>query len=180
MFDRQAASKHLDKNLSELSGREVVEERVKDGAEVEEGVCDRVENDVDVEIRDSPARFGNGGHHEATDLVGEPADHQGADNKTKKNDSLLPGHLNFGTFMFGCHIAPIGLSVHGQRSSQNHDHGSAHESHTDEYYHVNEERYEDTNSVHQPVLPQIGAKCQILNWGVLANGNVALGSSGDQ
>uniref|UniRef100_A0A8C6UFK4 Uncharacterized protein n=1 Tax=Neogobius melanostomus TaxID=47308 RepID=A0A8C6UFK4_9GOBI len=75
---------HLEKHLPEMSGGDVVEERVDDGAEVEEGVGDGVQRDVVVEVRHGPARFGHRGHHEATDLVGEPAHHQRANDQTWK------------------------------------------------------------------------------------------------
>lgn len=82
VFDGEAAPQHLDEHLPELSGGEVVEERVDDGAQVEEGVGHRVENHVAPEEGGSPAGLGHGGHHEATDLIGKPADHQGSNDET--------------------------------------------------------------------------------------------------
>uniref|UniRef100_A0A3Q3XMB5 Uncharacterized protein n=1 Tax=Mola mola TaxID=94237 RepID=A0A3Q3XMB5_MOLML len=73
VFDGEAAPQHLDENLPELPGGQVVEQRVDDGAEVEEGVGHRVENDVAPEVEASPTGLRNGSHHEATDLVGKPA-----------------------------------------------------------------------------------------------------------
>lgn len=63
VFDGEAAPQHLDKNLPELSGGEVVEERVEYGAEVKEGVCHRVESDVAPEVGSGPAGLGHGSHH---------------------------------------------------------------------------------------------------------------------
>lgn len=77
MFDGEAAAQHLDENLPELSGGEVVEERVEHGAEVEEGVGHRMEGDVAPEVGNGPAGLWHGGHHQATDLGGKPAHHQG-------------------------------------------------------------------------------------------------------
>lgn len=82
VFNGQATSQHLDKDVPELSGGEVVEERVEDGAEVEEGVGHRMESDVAPEVGSGPTGLGNGGHHEATNLIGKPADHQGSDDET--------------------------------------------------------------------------------------------------
>lgn len=82
MFDGEAAPQHLDEDLPELSGREVVEERVDDGAEVEEGVGHWVESDVAPEVGSGPAGLGNGSHHKTTNLVGKPAHHQGSHDET--------------------------------------------------------------------------------------------------
>lgn len=82
VFDGEAAPQHLDENLPELPGGQVVEQRVDDGAEVEEGVGHRVENDVAPEVEASPTGLRNGSHHEATDLVGKPAQHQGGHDET--------------------------------------------------------------------------------------------------
>lgn len=82
MFDGQVASQHLDEDLPELSGGQVVEERVDDRAEVEEGVGHRPEGDVAPEEGDGPAGLWHGGHHEAADLVGKPAHHQGGHDET--------------------------------------------------------------------------------------------------
>lgn len=76
VFDGEAAAQHLDEHLPELPGREVVEERVEDGAQVEEGVGHGMEGDVAPEEGSGPAGLGHGGHHEATNLVGKPAHHQ--------------------------------------------------------------------------------------------------------
>lgn len=128
----------MEKHFPELSGGEVVEERVDYRAEIEKGVGDGVQRDVAVEVGHSPAGFGNRGHHETTDLVGEPAHHQRANNQTQEYDGLLPGHLHFGTLMFRRHVAPVGFSsIRGhQGPSQNQDHGSTHERHADEHDHV--------------------------------------------
>lgn len=82
VFDGEAAPQHLDKNLPELPGGQVVEERIEDGAEVEEGVGHRVESDVAAKVGSSPAGLGHDSHHEATDLVGKPAKHQGGHDET--------------------------------------------------------------------------------------------------
>lgn len=80
MFDGEAATQHLDKNVPELSGGEVVEERVEDRAEVEEGVSHRMESDVAPKVGSSPAGLGHSSHHETTNLVWKPAYHQGSHN----------------------------------------------------------------------------------------------------
>ncbi len=82
VFDGEVAPQHLDKNLSELPGGEVVEEWVEDGAEVEEGVGHRVESDVAPEVGSSPAGLGHGSHHKTTNLVWKPAHHQGSHDET--------------------------------------------------------------------------------------------------
>lgn len=82
VLDGEAAPQHLDEHLPELSGGQVVEERVEDGAEVEEGVGHRLESDVAPEVGGSPAGLGHGSHHKATDLVGKPAQHQGGHDET--------------------------------------------------------------------------------------------------
>uniref|UniRef100_A0A8D0CTI9 Uncharacterized protein n=1 Tax=Sander lucioperca TaxID=283035 RepID=A0A8D0CTI9_SANLU len=82
VFDGEVAPQHLDKNLPELSGGEVVEERVEHGAEVEEAVGHRVESDVAPEEGNSPVGLGHGSHHKTTNLVGKPAHHQGPHDET--------------------------------------------------------------------------------------------------
>uniref|UniRef100_A0A8C2WWK9 Uncharacterized protein n=1 Tax=Cyclopterus lumpus TaxID=8103 RepID=A0A8C2WWK9_CYCLU len=82
VFDGEAAPQHLNEHLPELPGGEVVEERVEDGAQVEEGVGHGVESDVAPEEGNGPAGLGHGGHHQTTDLVGEPAHHQRAHDET--------------------------------------------------------------------------------------------------
>lgn len=75
VFDGQATPQHLDEDLTELSGRQVVEERVDDRAKVEEGVGHRVEDDIAPEVGQRPAGLWNCGHHEAADLVRKPEHH---------------------------------------------------------------------------------------------------------
>uniref|UniRef100_A0A3Q3H1K3 Uncharacterized protein n=1 Tax=Labrus bergylta TaxID=56723 RepID=A0A3Q3H1K3_9LABR len=82
VFDGEAAPQHLHEHLPELSGGEVVEERVEDRAEVEERVGHRVESDVAPEVRNGPAGLWNGRHHETTNLVWKPADHQRSHDET--------------------------------------------------------------------------------------------------
>lgn len=77
MFDGEAAPQHLDKDLSELLGGQVIKERIEDGAEVEEGISNGVKCDVASEVGSSPEGLGKSGHHEAANLVGKPAHHQG-------------------------------------------------------------------------------------------------------
>uniref|UniRef100_A0A3Q1BYF8 Uncharacterized protein n=1 Tax=Amphiprion ocellaris TaxID=80972 RepID=A0A3Q1BYF8_AMPOC len=76
VFNGEFAPQHLDKHLPELPGGQVVEERIDDGAEVEEGVGHRVEGDVAPEVGSSPAGLGQGGHHQTPNLAGKPAHHQ--------------------------------------------------------------------------------------------------------
>lgn len=82
MFDGEAAPQHLEKNLPELPGGQVVEERINDGAEVEEAVGHGVEGDVAPKEGQSPVRLGHSSHHEPTDLIRKPADHQGGHDET--------------------------------------------------------------------------------------------------
>lgn len=82
MFDGEAAPQHLEENLPELPGGQVVEERINDGAEVEEAVGHGVECDVAPKEGQSPVRLGHGSHHEATDLIRKPAEHQGGHDET--------------------------------------------------------------------------------------------------
>lgn len=82
VFDGEAAPQHLEKNLPELPGGQVVEERINDGAEVEEAVGHGVESDVAPKVVHGPVRLGHGSHHEATDLIGKPAKHQGGHDET--------------------------------------------------------------------------------------------------
>lgn len=88
VFDGEAAPQHLDKNLPELSGGQVVQERVDDRAEVEEGVSHRVESHIAVEERQSPPGLGQRCHHNATDLDGEPAQHQRGNNEPWKKRQI--------------------------------------------------------------------------------------------
>uniref|UniRef100_A0A3B5BC55 Uncharacterized protein n=1 Tax=Stegastes partitus TaxID=144197 RepID=A0A3B5BC55_9TELE len=76
VFDGEFAPQHLDKHLPELPGGEVVEERIDNGAEVEEAVGHRVEGDVAPEVGSGPAGLGQGGHHQTPNLVGNPAHRQ--------------------------------------------------------------------------------------------------------
>lgn len=82
VFNSEVAPQHLDKDLPELPGGQVVKERVEYRAEVEKGVGHRVEGDVAPEEGDSPAGLGHGSHHKTTDLVGKPANHQGSHDET--------------------------------------------------------------------------------------------------
>lgn len=63
VLDGEAAPQHLDEDAPELPGRQVVEERVEHGAEVEEGVGYRVKDDVGSEVGNGPLGLGLGGHH---------------------------------------------------------------------------------------------------------------------
>uniref|UniRef100_A0A8C7FFU5 Uncharacterized protein n=1 Tax=Oncorhynchus kisutch TaxID=8019 RepID=A0A8C7FFU5_ONCKI len=78
MLNGEAAAQHLDKDLLELAGGEVVQEGVKHGAEVKEGVGHRVQRHIAAEVGHCPAGLGHGGSHQATHLVGKPADGEGA------------------------------------------------------------------------------------------------------
>lgn len=77
VLDGEAAPQDLDEHLPELSGGQVVEERVDDRAEVEEGVGHGLQNHVAAEERGRPAGLGQRRHHDAADLHGQPAEHQG-------------------------------------------------------------------------------------------------------
>uniref|UniRef100_A0A3P9K5N8 Uncharacterized protein n=1 Tax=Oryzias latipes TaxID=8090 RepID=A0A3P9K5N8_ORYLA len=72
----------VDIALIDMFDGESVEERVEDGAQVEEGVCHREEGDVAPEVGGSPLGLWHSCHHEATDLVGKPAQRQGSHNET--------------------------------------------------------------------------------------------------
>uniref|UniRef100_A0A8C6MKT8 Uncharacterized protein n=1 Tax=Nothobranchius furzeri TaxID=105023 RepID=A0A8C6MKT8_NOTFU len=82
VLDGEATPQHLNKHLPELSGREVVEERVENRAQVEEGVGHELEGCVAPEVGKSPVGFGNSGLHEAMNLVGKPANHQRSNDET--------------------------------------------------------------------------------------------------
>lgn len=77
VLDGEAAPQDLDEHLPELSGGQVVEERVDDRAEVEEGVGHGLQNHVAAEERGGPAGLGQHCHHDTADLHGQPAEHQG-------------------------------------------------------------------------------------------------------
>lgn len=89
VLDGEAAAQDLDEDLPELSGGQVVQERIDDRAEVEEGVGHRLENHVAVEERGGPAGLGQRRHHNATDLHGQPAQHQGGHNQTWKKHPVV-------------------------------------------------------------------------------------------
>uniref|UniRef100_A0A3Q1GHG7 Uncharacterized protein n=1 Tax=Acanthochromis polyacanthus TaxID=80966 RepID=A0A3Q1GHG7_9TELE len=72
VFNGEFAPQHLNKHLPELPGGQVVEERIDDGAEVEEAVGHWMEGDVAPEVGSSPAGLGQGGHHQTSNLVGKP------------------------------------------------------------------------------------------------------------
>uniref|UniRef100_A0A667ZNN4 Uncharacterized protein n=1 Tax=Myripristis murdjan TaxID=586833 RepID=A0A667ZNN4_9TELE len=82
VLNGETALQHLDKDLPKLPGGEVVKERVEDGAEVEEGVGHRVKSYVAPEVGHGPVGLGHGGRHQASNLVGQPADHKGPDDET--------------------------------------------------------------------------------------------------
>uniref|UniRef100_A0A8C7QGC5 Uncharacterized protein n=1 Tax=Oncorhynchus mykiss TaxID=8022 RepID=A0A8C7QGC5_ONCMY len=71
--DSSVVGRHLDEDLSELAGREVVQEGVEHGTKVEEGVGHRVQHHIVAEVGHGPAGLGHGGSHQATHLVGQPA-----------------------------------------------------------------------------------------------------------
>lgn len=73
MRDGQFAEQHLDKHLTELTGRQVVEEGVQHWANVEEGIRYRVEDDIAPEVRHGPVCFVLDCSHETADLVRHPA-----------------------------------------------------------------------------------------------------------
>lgn len=85
VFDGEVTAEHLQEHLPELSGGQIVEEGVEDGAQVEEGVCHREERDVAPEVGSSPLGLRHSRHHEAADLVGKPAQGQGSHNETWKH-----------------------------------------------------------------------------------------------
>uniref|UniRef100_A0A8C8BPV0 Uncharacterized protein n=1 Tax=Oncorhynchus tshawytscha TaxID=74940 RepID=A0A8C8BPV0_ONCTS len=75
----RAKRSHLDEDLSELAGREVVQEGVEHGTKVEEGVGHRVQHHIVAEVGHGPAGLGHGGSHQATHLVGQPAHGRGSE-----------------------------------------------------------------------------------------------------
>uniref|UniRef100_A0A3B5K1M9 Uncharacterized protein n=1 Tax=Takifugu rubripes TaxID=31033 RepID=A0A3B5K1M9_TAKRU len=70
----RAAPQDLDKHLPELSGGQVVEEGVSHGGE----------RHIAPEEIGGPAGLGQRCHHNAADLGGEPAQHQGGNNEPWK------------------------------------------------------------------------------------------------
>lgn len=82
VLDGEAAPQDLDEDLPKVSGGQVVQERIDDRAEVEEGVGHGLENHVAPEERGGPAGLGQRRHHNAADLHGQPAQHQGGHNQT--------------------------------------------------------------------------------------------------
>lgn len=81
MHDGKVTPQNLHEYIPELPGGEVVEERVEDRAEVEEGVGHGVEDDVAPEVFNGPVGLGHSGHHKTANLVGKPAYHQGSNNE---------------------------------------------------------------------------------------------------
>uniref|UniRef100_A0A3Q2ZTC8 Uncharacterized protein n=1 Tax=Kryptolebias marmoratus TaxID=37003 RepID=A0A3Q2ZTC8_KRYMA len=95
VLDDEAAAQHLNKHLPELPGGHVVQERVENGAEVEEGVAHKVERGDSPQVGRRPVGLGDGGHHETKDLVGEPAHHQRSNDETwKKSRKYASFQLN--------------------------------------------------------------------------------------
>lgn len=88
VFDGEAAPQDLDEHLPELSGGQVVQERVDDRAEVEEGVGHGVERHIAPEEMGGPAGLGQRRHHDPADLGGEPAEHQGGNNEPWKKSHV--------------------------------------------------------------------------------------------
>lgn len=73
----QAAAQHLPEHGAELPRGHVVQQRVDDRAQVEEGVGEREQDHVRLEVGPGPVVLGPGGSHDPPDLVGHPADGQG-------------------------------------------------------------------------------------------------------
>uniref|UniRef100_A0A3B5Q5S5 Uncharacterized protein n=1 Tax=Xiphophorus maculatus TaxID=8083 RepID=A0A3B5Q5S5_XIPMA len=69
VLDGQAAAQHLQEHLAEVTRRQVVEERVEHGAEVEAAVGHQVEPRVEPEIRQRPGRLRDGRRHQAPNSV---------------------------------------------------------------------------------------------------------------
>lgn len=63
VFNGEAAPQHLDKNLPELSGGQVVQEWIDDRAQVEEGVGHGEESDVAAEEGEGPVGLWHSSHH---------------------------------------------------------------------------------------------------------------------
>lgn len=85
VLDGEAAPQDLQENLPELPGGQVVEEGIDDRAEVEEGVAHGVEKHVGPEEGGGPPGLGQRRHHQAADLHGEPAEHQGGHDEACKD-----------------------------------------------------------------------------------------------
>lgn len=88
VFNGEAAPQDLNKHLPELSGGQVVQERVDDRAEVEEGVSHGGERHIAPEEIGGPAGLGQRCHHNAADLGGEPAQHQGGNDEPWKKSQV--------------------------------------------------------------------------------------------
>lgn len=83
--------------------------------------------------------------------------------------------------MLGLSRTSLDGAVHGlQRFLKDEDHGPAHEDHTDQHDHVDNESQKDADSVHHPVLPQVCTESQILDRCLCPEGNVSLCSRGNQ
>lgn len=68
MHDGKVTPQNLHEYVPELPRGQVVEERVEDRAEVEEGVGHGVEDDVAPEVGNGPVGFGHSGHHKTANL----------------------------------------------------------------------------------------------------------------
>uniref|UniRef100_A0A452TF11 Uncharacterized protein n=2 Tax=Ursus TaxID=9639 RepID=A0A452TF11_URSMA len=73
---RQAAAEHLAEHPAELLRGHVVQQRVDDGAQVEEGVGEGQEDHVGPEVGFGPVVLGFGRRHNPPHLVRHPADSQ--------------------------------------------------------------------------------------------------------
>uniref|UniRef100_A0A8C0KNY2 Uncharacterized protein n=1 Tax=Canis lupus dingo TaxID=286419 RepID=A0A8C0KNY2_CANLU len=73
----QAAAQHLAERRAELLRGHVVQQRVDDGAQVEEGVGDGEQQHVGAEVGPGPVVLGLRRGHEPPHLVGQPAERQG-------------------------------------------------------------------------------------------------------
>lgn len=78
---RQAAAEHLAEHPAELLRGHVVQQRVDDGAQVEEGVGEGQEDHVGPEVGFGPVVLGFGRRHNPPHLVRHPADSQGHDDQ---------------------------------------------------------------------------------------------------
>lgn len=74
-------AEHLPEHAAELLRGHVVQERVEDGAQVEEGVREGEEGHVRPEVGPRPVVLGFGCSHDPPDLVRHPADGQGHNNQ---------------------------------------------------------------------------------------------------
>lgn len=78
---RQVAAEHLAEHPAELLRGHIVQERIDDGAQVEEGVGEGEEDHVRPEVGLGPVVLGFGRCHNPPHLIRHPADSQGHDNQ---------------------------------------------------------------------------------------------------